>query len=156
MTPVEAHPVLSCAEAKTWESGLLKDEAAEWAAMQQAGAAIAHSLLNDFKEIGGLPDNAHLLVLVGKGHNGGDALLAAKVILEKFPQTTADVVLCSGEETMRPLARRSLDALRGTGLQTRARMIHMGPESHATTYDLCLDGIFGFQFRPPLDAVTAE
>ena len=62
--------------------------------MQQAGAAIARALLNDFREIGGLADNARLLVLIGKGHNGGDALLAAKSILEQFPQTAADIVFC--------------------------------------------------------------
>ena len=148
--------MLTCSEAKAWETSFLNNEAAEWDAMQQAGTAIAQALLNDFKEIGGLPDSARLLVLVGKGHNGGDALLAAKAILEKHPQATAEVVFCFGETALRPLARRSLDALRGTGLPTRVRVIHMGPESHATSYDLCLDGIFGFQFHPPMDAATAE
>ncbi len=156
MALAQSHPVLSCAEAKVWESVLLKDEAAEWAAMQQAGDGIARALLNDFKEIGGLPADASLLVLVGKGHNGGDALLAAKAILEQFPQATADLVLCFGEDALRPLARRSLDALRGTGLPTRVRTINLGSAFHTTSYDLCLDGLFGFQFRPPLDAATAE
>ena len=40
-----SHPILSCAEAKAWEAGLLKDETAEWTAMQKAGAAIACALL---------------------------------------------------------------------------------------------------------------
>ncbi len=156
MTQTPSHPVLSCSEAKTWESSMLKDETSEWAAMQQAGTAIAHAALNDFKEIGDLPDHARLLVLVGKGHNGGDALLAAKMILEQYPHATAEVVFCFGEAALRPLAKRSLAALRGTGLPTRVRTIHMGPESHATAYDLSLDGIFGFQFRPPLDPANAE
>ena len=182
MMLVHSHPVLLCAEAKTWESGLLKDEAAEWAAMQQAGVAIARAILNDYKEIGGLLDNARLLVLVGKGHNGGDALLAAKSILEKFPRATADVVLCFGEETLRPLARRSLDALLSLGHvgasllataecreQARSHKIRRvslvsnaagGASKLADLqnqgYDLCLDGIFGFQFHLPIDAATAE
>ena len=42
--------------------------------MQRAGTAIARASLDDFKEIGGLPEGARLLVLAGKGHNGGDAL----------------------------------------------------------------------------------
>ena len=50
-----SHPVLTCAEAKAWEASRLKDEAAEWAAMQRAGAAIAAAIEEDFKEIGGLP-----------------------------------------------------------------------------------------------------
>jgi len=169
---LKSHPVLSCAEAKQGEANLLKDEAAEWTAMQQAGAAIARSLLNDFKEIGGLPDNARLLVLAGKGHNGGDALLAAKEILAQYPHTTADIVLCFGEAALRPLARCSLDALRemfggdaapsprsaATSAPRAARLQFLDAKnlSESTTYDLCLDGIFGFQFHPPLTAATAE
>lgn len=151
-----SHPILSCAEAKAWESCLLKEETAEWMAMQQAGAASACALLNDFKEIGGPPASTRLLVLVGKGHNGGDALLAAKAILEKFPRATADIVFCFSEDALRPLAHRSLDVLRGTGRETRVRAIRLGPDFHSTPYDVCIDGIFGFQFRFPIDAATVD
>ena len=152
-----SHPVLSCAEAKAWETGLLRDEAAEWSAMQRAGTALATAIVEDFREIGGLPEDAHIMVLAGKGHNGGDALLAAQALLEKFPKATADVLLPFGEATLRPLARRALDGLRATGLPTRVVMMQtsMGLETHATLYDLCIDGIFGFQFRAPMDAATA-
>lgn len=154
-----SHPVLSCMEAKQWEADLQADKVAEWTAMQQAGVAIARTILQDFKEIGGLPDNARLLVLVGKGHNGGDALLAAKAILEKFPQATADIVLCFGEPALRPLARRSLDAFRsGVGQRARSRPLSASElaDLHDQSYDVCLDGIFGFQLRSPIDAATAE
>lgn len=170
-TPLFAHPILSCAMAKQWEAGLLKDEAAEWDAMQRAGAAVAKAVIEDFKEIGGLPAPARLLVLAGKGHNGGDALLAAKAILEQFPQATADIVLCFGEAALRPLARRSLDALRSLAAgdaapsprsvalsaprAARLQLIANSGEIGLGTYDLCLDGVFGFQFRPPMDAATA-
>lgn len=158
MDRVASHPVLSCAEAKAWEAGLLEDEAAEWAAMQRAGAAVAEAITGDFREIGGLPGNARILVLVGKGHNGGDALLAVARLLEKFPQATVDVVFVFGVEALRPLAARAWELLRGTGLPTRVRVLtrSMGQETHATEYDLCLDGIFGFQFRAPMDDSVAE
>ncbi len=179
MNTIPSHPVLTCAEAKAWESGLLRDEAAEWAAMQQAGAAVATAIADDFREIGGLPANARVLVLAGKGHNGGDALLAAKVILEKYPQATADVLLCFGEAALRPLARRSLDELRRVaGTRVNVVETHPGALRHPSLegiftsvnagsplergapeggvcWDLCLDGIFGFQFRPPMDDATA-
>jgi len=180
MNQIPSHPILTCVEAKAWEAGLLKDEAAEWTAMQEAGTKVADSILDDFKEIGGLPSNARLLVLAGKGHNGGDALLAAKAILEKYPQATADVLLCFGETVLRPLARRSLDELRRTADQrVNAVETHPGAARHPSLegifadakagsplergaraggvcWDLCLDGIFGFQFRPPMDAATTE
>ncbi len=162
MKPIDSHPILSCADAKTWEAGLLKDEVAEWEAMQRAGRAIARAIEEDFLEIGGLPISARLLVLVGKGHNGGDALLAARSMVEKYPQAEADVLLCFGESALRPLARRSLDHLREifghranvrsvSGLSASERVDLLGQG-----YDLCLDGIFGFQFRPPMDDTTAE
>ncbi len=156
MNLISFHPVLTCAEARVWEAGLLKDERAEWAAMQQAGAKVALSIVNDFKEIGGLPASARLLVLAGKGHNGGDALLAAKTILEKLPDATADVLLCFGEPALRPLARRALDELQ-KGAGSRNQIVEIGfLKSELSRYDLCLDGIFGYQFRPPMDDRTAD
>ena len=152
---IPSHPVLSCAEARAWEAGLLKNEAAEWAAMEQAGESIAHALLEDFKEIGGLPENAHLLVLVGKGNNGGDALLAARTILSLRPTSRVVVLLCFGARALRPPAGRALDRLKTTGpgrvgVATPAQAFASG-----ASYALCLDGIFGFQFRAPMDAATA-
>src|SRR5688572_11979943 len=101
-------PILSCDEAKTLEAKLFAgDEAREWAAMQRAGRAIAAAVQRDFREIGGFPSHGRILVLVGKGHNGGDALIAAKAILEKFPAARAEVVFAFGERTLRPLAARA-------------------------------------------------
>lgn len=156
MPPLASHPVFSCAEAKAWESALLKDEAAEWAAMQQAGGAIACAVLGDSREIGGLPDNARLLVLAGKGHNGGDALLAAKALLATRPLARVDVLLCFGEPALRPLARRALDELLKLGVARVREVTFAVLKSELAGYDICLDGVFGFQFRPPLDDATAE
>jgi ADP-dependent NAD(P)H-hydrate dehydratase / NAD(P)H-hydrate epimerase len=151
-----SHPVLSCAEAKAWESRLLVDEPAEWVAMQHAGKAIALAVVEDAREVGGLAEDASLLVLVGKGHNGGDALLAATEILRRFPYAQAEILVCFGESHLRPLARRALDELRALA-GGRAKEKDLGAlKSEAASYDLCLDGIFGFQFRPPMDAGTAE
>ena len=53
-----------------------------------------------------------ILVLAGKGHNGGDALLAARQILADRLDATVVVVLGFGPEELRPLAGRALDWLR--------------------------------------------
>jgi ADP-dependent NAD(P)H-hydrate dehydratase / NAD(P)H-hydrate epimerase len=155
MDRVSSHPVLTCADAKAWESGLLKDAEAEWEAMQRAGRAVAGSIVEDFKEIGGLPEDARILVLAGKGHNGGDALLAAAALLQVRPEARAVVVPCFGERAMRPLAGRSLECLK----RQAAGRIEIIPSGEALaegqTYALCLDGIFGFQFRAPMEPATA-
>lgn len=155
MHPVPSHPVLTCAEARAWEKARLTDESLEWSAMQEAGTKIALSVLDDYKEIGGLPLHGRILVLAGKGHNGGDALLAARAIIYERPDTQAVVVLAFGAGELRPLAGRALDWLRE---QASARVQILPADQALGTdqeYALCLDGIFGFQFRAPMDAAIA-
>lgn len=156
MKTVKSHPILACAAAGEWEKRMLKDEKSEWAAMRMAGEKIAQGILNDFREIGGFVDGAKLLVLVGKGHNGGDALLAARWLLEKFPDATADIFLCFGESSLRPLARRAFDELIGEAAKRCRRIGFPRLKAESAAYDLCLDGVFGFQFRPPFDKKTGQ
>lgn len=153
MDRVPSHPVLTCAEAKAWEANLLRGEAAEWSAMQRAGAALAEAVAADFQEIGGLPEAARLLVLVGKGHNGGDALLAAGALLRERPEASVDVVFVYGESALRPLAARAWQTLP----KARIRSLPADgiQEILSASYDLCLDGVFGFQFRLPLEEPAA-
>ena len=152
---VPSHPVLTCAEARAWEVKILPDQEAEWSAMQEAGAKIARSVLDDFKEIGGLPAHGRILVLAGKGHNGGDALLAARAIIQDRPGAKAVVVLAFGAGELRPLAGRALDWLREQA-PAQVQILPAGPALAAEQeYALCLDGIFGFQFRAPMDAAIA-
>ena len=148
-----SHPILTCDEARRLETRLFAgDEAKEWVAMEKAGAAVGAAALRDFEEIGGFPIKGRVLVLAGKGHNGGDALLAAREILRRFPAATADVRLVFGERAMRPLALRAYRAL----VHAAPTRVAVGQAAAlADNYDLCLDGIFGFQFRPPVDARVA-
>jgi NAD(P)H-hydrate epimerase len=158
MNSAWADPILTCAAAKALEARLFGgNEEREWGAMQRAGAGVARAVLADFREIGGFPDGGRVLVLAGKGHNGGDALLAATTILDQFPAAQVAVLFPGGERALRPLTWRAWRGLLGgTGLPTRVQRIFMGQETHATAYDLCLDGLFGFQFHPPVEAATAE
>jgi ADP-dependent NAD(P)H-hydrate dehydratase / NAD(P)H-hydrate epimerase len=171
-------PVLSCDEARTLESALFAgEESREWAAMQRAGQAIATELMRDAQEIGGLRANARILVLVGKGHNGGDALIAAATILRRFPAARAVVVFVFGERTLRPLASRAwrellhahpsrVSQLAASALiQTERTELSLGapgsspafsPSTDAWSFALCLDGVFGFQFHPPADRRVTE
>ncbi|WP_438481531.1 NAD(P)H-hydrate dehydratase [Oleiharenicola lentus] len=153
MAPLTSQPVLTGEEAKKWEASLLKFSAAEWKAMQRAGAAIAEAVKEDFKEIGGLPQNARVLVLAGKGHNGGDAILAAREILRVLPQARADVLLLFPVKKFRPLAKRSWQALRTLGAK-RVKSVKLS-EATKVNYAVCFDGGFGFQFRAPMDLATA-
>lgn len=156
MTPPmipESHPMLSCDDARRLEAKLFAgDETREWTAMEQAGQAVTTAALADFEEVGGFPADGRVLVLAGKGHNGGDALLAARTILEKYPAVQVDVLFVFGERVLRPLALRAYREL----AQIAAGRLRVLREDDLTQgYALCLDGVFGFQFRPPAgSAVT--
>ena len=145
---IAAHPILTCSATKEFEtSWFADDEEREWAAMQQAGRAVADAIVRDFKEIGGFPEAGSVLVLVGKGHNGGDALIAARRMADLFPQAHIEARFVLGERSLCPLTDRAWRALSPLAASVR--------KWNASGYDLVIDGVFGFQFRPPLDAKTA-
>ena len=145
-----SHPILTCDEALRFEAKRFGgEEAKEWPAMLQAGHAVAAAVLQDFLEIGSFPATSRVLALVGKGHNGGDALLAAQTLLDRYPAAHVDVLFVFGERDLRPLATRAYRALAQTA-GNRLRVIQA--DGLGAGYDLCLDGVFGFQFRPPVAA----
>lgn len=121
--------------------------------MNQAGRSLGRALLEDFEEVAPLPDDLRLLVLAGKGHNGGDALLAADEILRYLPDSEVTVVFVYGSKSLKPLVQRSLKGLIKVG---KARVTvrswsedEMG-ELGEQEFDICIDGILGMQFKPPL------
>ncbi len=139
-----AHPILTCAEAGDFEAThFAGDEEGEWAAMQKAGRAVAEAVLVDFREIGEFPDDARVLVLAGKGHNAGDAFIAARRIVELYPRVRIEVRFGFGERALRPLTQRAWREL-----ATIATSVNQWAEGG---YDLVLDGVFGYQFRAPLE-----
>jgi ADP-dependent NAD(P)H-hydrate dehydratase / NAD(P)H-hydrate epimerase len=162
MTPLAGTPpIVTCEEARALETRLFAgDEAQEWSAMQRAGQAIACAVLSDAEEIGGFPAHGRILVLVGKGHNGGDALLATRTILKRFPGAIAEVSFIFGVRALRPLAAKAWQALahegagRVSGLELQV-IEEMQCKPGSLHFDLCLDGVFGFQFRPPVEARVA-
>jgi len=144
-----AYPILGCEEAKTFEAQYFAgDESREWTAMQAAGRAVAHGIVEDFREIGTWPVQARVHVLAGKGHNAGDALIAATELRRLFPDTVVNVSFFFGERALRPLARRAWNELAAAGVNMEATYATEEP-------DVVIDGVFGFQFCPPLDASTA-
>ena len=147
-----AHAILTCKESMALERKLLGfDETGEWKAMERAGRGLARALLEDCEQIGPLSADPRVLVLSGKGHNGGDAILAADEILSSRPQASITVVLVYGDKGLRPHARKALGILLGRG--GAVEVVSWRPDSVESPleaeYDLCLDGVLGMQFRPP-------
>jgi hydroxyethylthiazole kinase-like uncharacterized protein yjeF len=152
--PIPSHPILSVDETRSLEARLFgDDEERVWAAMLNAGAAVGAAALRDYAEAGEFPPAARILVLAGKGHNAGDALIAAREILSRYPRAGADVLFAFGPQTLGPLAGRAWRELSET-CSGRIREADAGGLAEA--YTLCLDGIFGFQYRPPLPPEAKE
>lgn len=159
-----AHPVLTCADSLAFEKRLLGDDPeAEWRAMNAAGEGVADSLLRDMRELRTVAHRPRFLILVGKGHNGGDAVVAARRLLKTFPTARAWLWPVAPWEDCRPNVRRARDDLLDLA---EKRVREMPPASALATsealaaaldeaagptgFHACLEGLLGMQFRPPL------
>ncbi len=106
--------------------------------MERVGRAIADWILQDLND---LTDGAHVLILVGKGNNGGDALVAARHLLNEDINCTIALVLQRDADD--PLLKPIVD-VGGTIID-----LHNGENVDALS-DICsksnliLDGVFGF------------
>lgn len=155
-SPPPSHPILTCAAAAAWEAQRLGgDPDREWAAMCAAGRGVAAGIRQDSRETDRWPRAPHLLVLAGKGHNAGDAFLAAAALLGDDPAARVNVALLFGAAARRPLAARAW----------RDLAIHAGPRLRVLRHedlntlppaDVVIDGGFGFSYRPPLPAAARD
>jgi NAD(P)H-hydrate epimerase len=161
-----AHPFLSCRDAQAFEERLLgDDEDRAWLAMQAAGSALGRALLRDFwEQTLSRREGLRLLILCGKGHNGGDALIAAATLMERVTIEEVCVVASCSMEAMKPLTRRAYEHLAQDEFVTLydcdedagtvKDMLH-GREQDGG-WDLVIDGLLGMQFTPPLREPVAS
>ena len=146
-------PILNAEEATLWEEKLLQnDETKVWQAMNAAGRGAGKKILQDFTEISSLPESPKILVLAGKGHNAGDALLAAEQILEMHPEGEVSILFALGKEGLKPLVAKALALL-----EKRERVSLFDAkkgiygELLQQPFDFVIDGIFGMSFTPPVE-----
>lgn len=153
-----AHPVLTCQQAKEFESSVLSDEASEWSAMKRAGQGIARLVVEDYTELRPVPGHLRILALIGKGNNGGDALIACGQLLADFPRARVDLILTTSADELRPLAARAFQQLEG---RVQAHQISDDCEASEISqmlteaggrqgFHICIDGLLGHSFAPPL------
>ena len=122
--------------------------------MDRVGRAIADWVLADLGPDAG---GKNVLALVGKGNNGGDALVASKYLLEAGVQTTAAVVLArAGDDP--PMDQFVKAGGNVVELQSSAAVREMS--NLCDKSDLILDGVVGFsisrRIEEPISSVFAE
>jgi len=73
--------------------------------MENAGRCVIDGIERAFGRVAG----RSMLVVCGKGNNGGDALIALHHLLVARPRATALVLVVPGFSRLRPLVRRALE-----------------------------------------------
>ncbi|MEM8549586.1 MAG: NAD(P)H-hydrate dehydratase [Verrucomicrobiota bacterium] len=140
------HPVLTTEESIELEKRILITRDMQWNAMNNAGRSLGRAVLKDFCELAPLPENPRILVLMGKGHNTGDALLAADEIVRIHPGAEIHVLLTTDKKEMRTFAKKAFDGLMDTG---RSKLFNLIKLKH-TPFDIVIDGLLGMQFHKPV------
>ena len=152
------YPILSCQETAKLEASILKDETAEWAAMQKAGVGIARALCQDYAELFPLPEAFNLLALIGKGNNGGDGLIACNQILNDFPNSRVTLLFTASANELKPLVSRAYEPIRRhvthyliqEDMEEAAVHALLDQEAGDSGFDICMDGLLGMSFKPPV------
>ena len=121
--------------------------------MDRVGRAIADWVLGD---LGADADGKKVLALVGKGNNGGDALIAGRYLMEAGVETTAVVVL---ERAGNDDAMEEFREAGGTVVELLDDSTNHGLSDLCDGADLILDGVFGFNLsraiEEPISSVFA-
>ena len=105
-------PILTPSEATAFEEDYFGgNEDFQWEVINRAGEAVADSALRDMRELRTIPHRPRLLVLVGKGHNGADSLLAAKRFLRTIPTARAVVWQWAPKDDCKPMTKRAFEEL---------------------------------------------
>ena len=145
--------ILSAAEMRETDRVTVEDLGVEsFALMRAAGAAVARFVL---REYAGLD---RIVVLCGKGNNGGDGFVAAHDLRRAGLQVT--VFLLGRPEDLRGDARQAYELWRGW--RGRVELLDE-PEAldgeafqqAMTQAELCVDAVVGTGVRPPLRGMAA-
>lgn len=114
--------------------------------MENAGCAVARFIERQY------PDATRILVLCGKGNNGGDGLVAARTVAPGREVTVA--LLAAASDLTGPPAA-AFESLKSTS----ATILPLSADSHLRfdegNYDLIVDAIVGTGFKPPLRGLAA-
>jgi hydroxyethylthiazole kinase-like uncharacterized protein yjeF len=120
--------------------------------MENAGEAVARFCLREYAAA------ERVVVLCGKGNNGGDGMVAARVLAGAG--VGVEVVLLGREEEVKGEAAEALGRLKAEGLGVGLRVVvdeaGMAEVGEAIrTAELIVDAVVGTGFKPPLRGLAA-
>ena len=120
--------------------------------MENAGTAVARFCLRRFGHA------QRILVLCGKGNNGGDGLVAARILASSG--RSVEVLLLGREDEVRGDAAHALhrlhDAAHAVGIASILGPADLSHQMDAlSSADLMIDAVLGTGFKPPLRETAA-
>jgi NAD(P)H-hydrate epimerase len=117
--------------------------------MEKAGAAVAEFVTSDY------PDAKTIVVICGKGNNGGDGFVAARRLREMGREV--GVVLLASPADLRGDAAEMFQKMQLTPLVLKSHEdLTSGKARSAFEAELIVDAILGTGFRPPVSGLYAE
>lgn len=123
--------------------------------MERAAAAIADALFDSSFHGVSLPDRPRLLVVAGRGNNGGDGFAVARLLASRRWRCT--VALASGEPVPGGDAAANLAEWRRIGgrvVEVSAALAEASGES--APFDLLLDAVYGTGLVRPVEGADAD
>ena len=145
--------ILTAAEMKETDRVTVDDYGVEsFALMRAAGGAVARFALREFAGCD------RIVVLCGKGNNGGDGMVAAHALRRAGRQVTV-FLLCHPEE-LKGDARRAYELWHGRRERVELLDEPMALDGEAfqramTHAELCVDAVVGTGVQPPLRGMAA-
>ncbi len=117
--------------------------------MENAGTAVARFIERQY------PQATRILVLCGKGNNGGDGLVAARV-LAADPRRAITIAIVGKEADLKEAPTSQLAAVRTEA--PHVAIVSLGADSmpEFAGFDLVVDAIVGTGFKPPLTGLAGE
>src|SRR5215472_292806 len=115
--------------------------------MENAGAAVA--------ERAEVPQTRRIVVVCGKGNNGGDGFVAARLLYEKG--SSVEVILLADPAELKGDAAVMYDQLPMAATIVRTiEDLKSDRVQQLFAADLCIDAILGTGFKPPVKGLYAE
>jgi NAD(P)H-hydrate epimerase len=127
---------------RTIESGV-----PELVLMENAGCRVVEFLASRFAPLAG----QRIVILCGKGNNGGDGLVVARQLRMLHRPASLDVVLPWDEQELSPCAQANLRMLVAHGVE-----VHRSVQPRMRAATLVLDSVLGTGLRGPASGVSLE
>ena len=169
MKTIPQDPILSPSQAHDYEQKYFQgDEDLQWEVMNRAGEAVADSALRDMRELRTIPHRPRLLALVGKGHNGADALIAVRRFLRTIPTSRAVIWQWTDKDECRPLTQWAFEELidfapkrleilpAANKMNAEGLSDVLSAQTKDRGFDLLIDGLLGLQGKPGLNSPLSD